>query len=68
MILVGVYAIWAEGAATLASVFALGIVLVIAGIGQLFTAFMARGAARGATIGLGLDLSVVGKRTDSQDH
>lgn len=44
MILVGLYAIWAEGAATLASVFALGIVLVIAGIGQLFTAFMARGA------------------------
>jgi len=43
-ILVGIYAIWAEGAATLASVFALGIVLVIAGIGQLVAAFMARGA------------------------
>jgi uncharacterized membrane protein HdeD (DUF308 family) len=44
LIVVGIYAIWAEGAATLASVFALGIVLVIAGIGQLITAFMARGA------------------------
>src|SRR5579871_3376124 len=43
-ILVGLYAIWAEGAATLASVFALGIVLVIAGVGQLVAAFMARGA------------------------
>lgn len=44
LIVVGIYAIWAEGTATLASVFALGIVLVIAGIGQLITAFMARGA------------------------
>lgn len=44
LILVGIYAIWAEGAATLASVFALGIVLLIAGIGQLVAAFMARGA------------------------
>lgn len=44
LILVGIYAIWAEGVATLASVFALGIVLVIAGIGQLVAAFMARGA------------------------
>jgi uncharacterized membrane protein HdeD (DUF308 family) len=41
LILVGIYAIWAEGAATVASVWALGIVLVIA---QLITAFMARGA------------------------
>jgi uncharacterized membrane protein HdeD (DUF308 family) len=44
LILVGIYAIWAEGAATLASVFALGIVLLIAGFGQLVAAFMARGA------------------------
>lgn len=44
LILVGIYAIWAEGVATLASVFALGIVLVIAGVGQLFAAFMSRGA------------------------
>ena len=44
LVLVGIYAIWAEGAATLASVFALGIVLLIAGIGQLVAAFMARGA------------------------
>ena len=44
LILVGAYAIWAEGTATLASVFALGIVLLIAGIGQLVAAFMARGA------------------------
>lgn len=44
LILVGAYAIWAEGTATLASVFALGIVLLIAGIGQIVAAFMARGA------------------------
>ena len=44
LIVVGIYAMWAEGAATLASVFALGIVLLIAGIGQLVAAFMARGA------------------------
>jgi uncharacterized membrane protein HdeD (DUF308 family) len=44
LILVGIYAIWAEGAATVASVWALGVVLVIAGIAQLITAFMARGA------------------------
>ena len=37
LILVGIYAIWAEGAATVASVWALGIVLVIAGIAQLIT-------------------------------
>lgn len=43
-ILAGAYAILAEGTATLASVFALGIVLLIAGIGQIVAAFMARGA------------------------
>jgi uncharacterized membrane protein HdeD (DUF308 family) len=44
MILVGIYAIYAEGLATLASVVALGFVLLIAGIGQIVAAFMARGA------------------------
>jgi uncharacterized membrane protein HdeD (DUF308 family) len=44
LILVGIYAIYAEGLATLASVFAIGIVLLIAGIAQLVGAFMARGA------------------------
>ena len=44
LILVGIYAIWAEGAATLVSVLALGIALLIAGVGQLVAAFMARGA------------------------
>jgi uncharacterized membrane protein HdeD (DUF308 family) len=44
LILVGIYAIYAEGLATLASVFALGIVLLIAGIAQIVGAFMARGA------------------------
>lgn len=44
LIVVGCYAIYAEGLATLASVFALGVVLVIAGVGQIIGAFMARGA------------------------
>lgn len=44
LILVGIYAIYAEGLATLASVFAIGIVLLIAGIAQIVGAFMARGA------------------------
>lgn len=44
MILVGIYALYAETLATLASVFALGFVLVIAGIAQIVAAFMARGA------------------------
>ncbi len=44
LIVVGIYAIWAEGAATLVSVLALGIALLIAGVGQLVAAFMARGA------------------------
>ena len=44
LILVGAYAIYAEGLATLASVYALGIVLLIAGVAQIISAFMARGA------------------------
>ena len=44
LILVGFYAIYAEGLATLASVFALGIVLLIAGVAQIVGAFMSRGA------------------------
>jgi len=44
LIVVGLYCIWAETLATLASVFALGGVLVIAGIAQVISAFMARGA------------------------
>jgi uncharacterized membrane protein HdeD (DUF308 family) len=44
LILVGIYAIWAGEAATIAAVVALGIVLLIAGIGQLVGAFMVRGA------------------------
>jgi uncharacterized membrane protein HdeD (DUF308 family) len=44
MILVGLYAIYAEGLATLTAVIALGFVLLIAGIGQIVAAFMVRGA------------------------
>jgi uncharacterized membrane protein HdeD (DUF308 family) len=44
LILVGLYAIWAEGVATLASVIVLGVVLLVAGVAQLIGAFMARGA------------------------
>jgi uncharacterized membrane protein HdeD (DUF308 family) len=44
LILLGIYALWAETFATLASVIALGTVLTIAGIVQLIGAFMARGA------------------------
>ena len=44
MILVGIYAIYAEGLATLASVVAIAFVLLIAGVGQIVAAFMARGA------------------------
>jgi uncharacterized membrane protein HdeD (DUF308 family) len=44
MILVGIYAIYAGEAATIASIIVLGIVLIIAGVGQLIAAFMMRGA------------------------
>jgi uncharacterized membrane protein HdeD (DUF308 family) len=44
MILVGIYAIYADGLATLASVVAIGVVLLIAGVAQIISAFMARGA------------------------
>ncbi|MFY9719945.1 MAG: HdeD family acid-resistance protein [Candidatus Cybelea sp.] len=44
LILVGLYCIWAEGIATLASVLVLGVVLFVAGIAQIIGAFMARGA------------------------
>jgi uncharacterized membrane protein HdeD (DUF308 family) len=44
LILVGIYALYAEGLATLASVVALGFVLLIAGVAQIVGAFMARGA------------------------
>jgi len=44
LIVVGIYAIYAEGLATLASVIAIGFVLLIAGIAQIVGAFMARGA------------------------
>jgi uncharacterized membrane protein HdeD (DUF308 family) len=44
LILVGLYCIWAEGVATMASVIVLGAVLFIAGIVQLAGAVMARGA------------------------
>jgi uncharacterized membrane protein HdeD (DUF308 family) len=44
LILVGFYAIWAGEAATIASIIVLGIVLLIAGVGQLIGAFMMRGA------------------------
>jgi uncharacterized membrane protein HdeD (DUF308 family) len=44
LILVGVYCMWAETRATLASVIVLGVVLCIAGFSQIFGAFMARGA------------------------
>ena len=44
LIVLGIYALWAETFATLASVIALGFVLIIAGFAQLIGAFMARGA------------------------
>ena len=44
LILVGIYAIYAEWIATMASVIVLGAVLLIAGIAQIVGAFMARGA------------------------
>ena len=44
LILTGLFCIWAEGYATLASVLVLGVVLFIAGIAQIIGAFMARGA------------------------
>jgi uncharacterized membrane protein HdeD (DUF308 family) len=40
LIVVGIYAIWAEGAATLASVFALGIVLVLIGVLDVIVGLM----------------------------
>lgn len=43
LIVVGIYAIYAEGLATLASVVAIGFVMLIAGVGQIVGAFMARG-------------------------
>jgi uncharacterized membrane protein HdeD (DUF308 family) len=44
LILVGIYAIWAEMVATLALVVVLGVVLLIAGVAQIVSAFAARGA------------------------
>lgn len=44
LILIGLYCIWAEMAATAASVVILGAVLFVAGIAQIIGAFMARGA------------------------
>lgn len=44
LIVVGFYAIYAAGLATLASIIALGFVLLIAGVAQIVSAFMARGA------------------------
>jgi uncharacterized membrane protein HdeD (DUF308 family) len=44
LILVGLYAIYAEGIATMASVIVLGAVIFVAGIAQIIGAFMARGA------------------------
>ncbi len=44
LILIGIYAIWAETAATLASVVVLGVVLLIAGVAQIISAFAARGS------------------------
>lgn len=44
LIVVGLYAIWAEGMATMASVIVLGAVIFVAGIAQIIGAFMARGA------------------------
>ena len=44
LILVGIYALYAEGLATLSAVFAIGVVLVIAGVVQFVGAFMARSA------------------------
>ncbi len=44
LILVGLYCIWAEGVATLASVVVLGAVIFVAGIAQIIGAFVARGA------------------------
>jgi uncharacterized membrane protein HdeD (DUF308 family) len=44
LIVIGCYAIWAESVATLASVILLGVLIFIAGIAQLLSAFIARGA------------------------
>jgi uncharacterized membrane protein HdeD (DUF308 family) len=44
LILVGIYAISSEAVATLASVIVIGAVLFVAGVAQIITAFMARGA------------------------
>ncbi|MGP6157734.1 MAG: HdeD family acid-resistance protein [Vulcanimicrobiaceae bacterium] len=44
LILVGVFAIWSGTAATLASIIVLGAVLMVAGVAQIISAFMARGA------------------------
>lgn len=44
LILVGLYCMWAEGAATMASVFLLGAVVLVAGVAQIVSAFLARGA------------------------
>ena len=44
LIALGAYAIYAESAATIASVVVLGIVLMLAGVVQIISGFMARGA------------------------
>jgi uncharacterized membrane protein HdeD (DUF308 family) len=44
LILVGLYCIWAEGAATMASVFLLGVIVLVAGVAQIVGAFLSRGA------------------------
>lgn len=44
LILIGLYCIWAEGIATMASVILLGAAIFVAGIAQIVGAFMARGA------------------------
>ncbi len=54
LILVGAYCIWAEMAATLASMVILGAVLVVAGIVRLISVFMAR------SIGYGILLLLAG--------
>jgi uncharacterized membrane protein HdeD (DUF308 family) len=44
LMLTGVYCIWAEGLATVASVVVLGAILMVGGIAQIAGAFVARGA------------------------
>jgi len=54
LILVGAYCIWAEMAATLASMVVLGAVLIVAGVVRLISVFMAR------SIGYGILLLLAG--------